>query len=148
MRRFLASPGPVPSAAGLQREINVKGAAAVAASLSPSGWDVALDAATAGRADWINAIASLRQTTDASRSESLDKAMSDALSTNPSEVLRLIVDRPALPGIMWLCQDRSIEPTKAASSAHISEATAAVRNVADPTLKVARDQCLARLKRG
>lgn len=146
MRRFLASPGPILPASGLQRQIDTKGAAAVVASLSPAIWDVALDSATAGRSDWIEAIASLRTATDGAHSEDIDRAMSDALLTNPSAVLRQIEDRPALPGVAWLCQDRSIEPTNTASSEYVRAATAAVQRVTDPKLITMKDQCLGRLK--
>ena len=135
------------SARALQQAIRERGAAKTAASLSTADWDIALDEVAAGRTDWIDTVALLREATDASRSEAIDAALSDALLSNPSQVLRLMATRPSFPGVRWLCQDRTIEPTKAESRQHTTTALAAVKSVSDPQLKRVRDECLASLQK-
>ncbi|WP_380785817.1 hypothetical protein [Sphingomonas sp. R86521] len=134
------------SAHAVEQAIHRNGAAAAAASLSNAEWDIALDEAADGRADWIDAIAALRTATDGARSEAIDGALSDALLSNPVEVLKLLATRTDLPGVPALCEDRTIEPTKAESRQHIAAALAAVGQVSDLRLQRVRVQCLASLR--
>ena len=93
-----------------------------------------------------SAIANLRPGTDAAKAEGIDKALSDALQTNPAEVLTLINSRPNLPRPSWLCQDRAIEPSQTAHQRFVRQAEHAVQAVRTPALHTVRDQCLASLR--
>ena len=134
------------SADSLLLSIRHDGPARAAAMLSKVQWTTALDEAAAGRADWIDAVAALRSTSDSARSESIDKALSDALLTNPTEVLKLLGTLRDFPGADWFCQDRAIEPNRSDAARHTKTAIASVGQVQAPGLIGLRDRCLASLK--
>ena len=73
-------------------------------------------------------------------------ALSNALQTNPVEVLALISTRSDLPRPDALCEDRAIEPSQAAHQRFVRQAAHAVQAVRTSVVRMIRDQCLASLR--
>lgn len=131
------------SARAIEQVIHRNGAAAAAASLSNAEWDIALDEATDGRADRIDAIAWLRKATDGARNETIGGALSDALLGNPAKVLKLLATRTELASILRFARIApSSQPRR-----NIATALAAVGHVSNPRLRGVRARCLASLKK-
>lgn len=141
-----AASGSVPTPKALSRSIETDGATRAAQALSEQQFEAILSRAERGDAHWLRAIAAWRPGTDDGRAEGIDEALSDALQTNPAEVLTLINAYPDLPRPMWLCEDRAIEPSQAAHARFMRRATGAVQAVRAPSLRLIRDQCLAALR--
>lgn len=73
--------------------------------------------------------------------------MSDALLSNPAGVLELLATRTDLASAPAICEDRTIELTKAESWQNIATALAAVGHVSDLRLRSVRAKWLASLKK-
>jgi len=116
------------------------------AGLSETQWTVALARGSRGDADALNTLVTLRAGTDGDRTESIDEAISDALLTNPKEVLSLLSSHRELPPASWYCEDRAIEPDEADVARWTDAAVTSLSHVSDPALAPIRSACLSSLR--
>ncbi|MBB2203764.1 hypothetical protein [Gluconacetobacter takamatsuzukensis] len=131
----------------IEHGVTVDGAVATNRHLPQSQFDYLLKEASRGDAQWLRALASLYPGTDGARAEGMEMALSDALQTNPEEVLSLLTTYSDLPQPDRLCENREIEPTASNVRRYYDRALQAVEAVDDPMLRSVKARCLAQLRR-
>ncbi len=116
------------------------------AGLSETQWKVVLARGSRGDAGALDTLVAIRAGTDGDRAESIDEAISDALLTNPKEVLSLLSTHRELPPASWYCEDRAIEPDEADVARWTNAAVTSLSHVSDPALAPIRSACLSSLR--
>lgn len=135
----------------LLNHIRSQGASAVAANLlsahaknGRSELDEVVSKVAIGDDEWVKVGTALLKGTDAGNHYSILIALSEALKQHPSAVLINIPDDETL---MRVCQDNTIEPSRAEHEAFKVDTAIAVKNIADPRLLERKRQCLEHLRK-
>lgn len=145
----IAGPGVAAvtmTAVQAQRQIHAVGASKFVQTQSPASLDKILDRVGGGDPAWLRVAVAMREGTDGANTEAIDGALSNALATNPTGVLRLIREGHDL-SVDMICEDRAIEASDAEVRQFAQRTTSALLKVQDAGLKDLRDKCVASVKR-
>jgi hypothetical protein len=140
-----------PSLIQLKGAIANRGADKVTAELmkqeDPDPWASIEDHVASGDARWLELADQLRRYTDAGVSESLDNAVSEALSKNPAAVLRILSGDPGKGfAVRHVCSTETfIEPPPGKMRRYLRQARFAVERVTEPQLEKVKQACLESL---
>lgn len=131
----------VEATAAVERQ----GASSFLSGLTPEEVDQLYEHFDNGEAEWLPLVPKLASVADGANAEGLTISLAFALPKNPQGVLSLVSEKDGVLGVGRVCSMPFIEDT--APEGYRAKALAALRKVADPTLRRVKSLCLRALKR-